>query len=108
MTSERFLDLALLYPRLRVAVVGDFCSIETRLPVHNITPAATMILPPMILPDLGGREARTGKKSRIMVGKIIDQMSFAPRSELHELHRAIAEAAPPHVTHATFVTHVTL
>ncbi|MBI5773027.1 MAG: carbohydrate kinase [Verrucomicrobia bacterium] len=50
MISERFLAVTSLYPKLRVAVVGDFCldryleidpakseiSIETNLPVHNV------------------------------------------------------------------------
>ena len=51
MNSASFQDIAAEFPRLRVAVVGDFCldryleidpsrtetSIETGLPVHNVT-----------------------------------------------------------------------
>lgn len=50
MNRQRFNDLTALYPRLRIAIVGDFCldryleidparsetSIETGLPVHNV------------------------------------------------------------------------
>ena len=50
MTSTSFLNLTSRYPRLRIALVGDFCldryleidpgkqetSIETGLPVHNV------------------------------------------------------------------------
>ncbi|MGE3808054.1 MAG: carbohydrate kinase, partial [Gemmataceae bacterium] len=51
LSAQRFQELAAAYPRLRVAVVGDFCldryleidgsraelSIETGLPVYNVT-----------------------------------------------------------------------
>jgi rfaE bifunctional protein kinase chain/domain len=50
LSAERFLEIAAVYPKLRVGVVGDFCldryleidearaerSIETGLPVHNV------------------------------------------------------------------------
>jgi len=95
MTSRRFAEITSRYPQLRVAVVGDFCldryleidprrrerSIETRLPVHNVT---------SIRSQPGGAGTIVNNLSALGVGAIHCIGFCGEDGEGWELQRALA------------------
>jgi len=96
MTSDRFEGITGQYQRLRVAVVGDFCldryleidpskpetSIETGLPVHNVT---------NVRAQPGGAGTVLNNLVALGVGQILPVGFAGDDGEGYELHRSMAE-----------------
>ena len=94
MTREEFTKIAAGYPHLRIAVVGDFCldryleidparsetSIETELPVHNVT---------NVRYQAGGAGTILNNLAALGVGEIIPIGFCGDDAEGHELHMAL-------------------
>jgi rfaE bifunctional protein kinase chain/domain len=96
LTRERFEEITAHYPRLRIAVVGDFCldryleidpqraesSLETGLPVHNVV---------NVRAQPGGAGTIVNNLAALGVGEIIPLGFCGEDGEGHELLRALAE-----------------
>jgi rfaE bifunctional protein kinase chain/domain len=95
MKSDRFEAITRQYPRLRVAVVGDFCldryleidpsktetSIETGLPVYNVT---------NVRAQPGGAGTVLNNLVALGIGQIFPVGFAGDDGEGYELHRALA------------------
>ncbi len=95
MNVERFATITGQYPKLRVAVVGDFCldryleidptkaetSIETGLPVHNVV---------NVRAQPGGAGTVLNNLVALGVGEIFPVGFIGDDGEGYELHRALA------------------
>ena len=104
MTSERFTAITSLYPRLSIAVVGDFCldryfeidparqevSIETGLPVHNVI---------NIRSQPGGAGTILNNLCALGVGAIYPVGFAGEDGEGHELFRALSSQPGVHLDH---------
>lgn len=96
MTPERFVEITQGYPRLRIAVLGDFCldryleidpgkqetSLETGLAVHNVL---------RIRAQPGAAGTIVNNLSALGVGEIYPVGFAGEDGEGHELHRALQQ-----------------
>lgn len=104
MTPERFQEIAAKYPPMRIGVLGDFCldryleidpartetSIETGLPVHNVTHVRF---------QPGGAGTVLNNLVALGIGEIIPLGFRGEDAEGHELQHALREHAVVNLEH---------
>lgn len=104
MTAERLQEIISNYPKLRVAVVGDFCldryleidttreetSIETGLPVHNVT---------RVRAQPGGAGTVLNNLAALGAGEIFAVGFCGDDGEGYELRRALGDLPGVNLTH---------
>src|SRR5262245_57662559 len=104
MTEPRFRELTAVFPRLRIALAGDYCldryleidparqeqSIETGLAVHNVT---------RIRSQPGGAGTILSNLVALGVGRISAIGFYGDDGEGYELHRALQRLPGVDLTH---------
>lgn len=104
MTPDRFREISDRYPQLRIAVVGDFCldryleidpskaerSIETKLPVHNVTHVRS---------QPGGAGTILNNLCALGIHEIIPIAFCGRDAEGHELQEALSARKEVNLNH---------
>src|ERR1044071_1946525 len=104
MTAGRFQEIVGQYPKLKIAVVGDFCldryleidpaksetSLETGLPVHNVV---------NVRAQPGGAGTIVSNLSALGIGEILPVGFCGDDGEGFELRRALSDLAHVNCRH---------